>query len=91
MAVKVLGLMEVYQVLVVNKDLYREGGSMEVVSPGLQSADDCEEFAIVHAVIILSRNKQLGEVWAEVLVAFGVGLEKDYVRSILGSIGGNGK
>ena len=31
--VKVLGLMEVYQVFVVSKDLYWEGGSMNVMSP----------------------------------------------------------
>ena len=49
--VEVLGLMEVCQVLVICEDLDRKGGSMEVVSPGLQDVDDGEELSVIDIVI----------------------------------------
>ena len=61
-AVKVLGLMEVRQVLVVHKDLDREWGSMEVMSPGFQGVDDGEEFAVVDVVVSFSGDERLQEV-----------------------------
>ena len=46
--------MEVCQVLVVSEDLDEEGGSVEVVSSGLQSADDCKEFMVIDVVVSFS-------------------------------------
>ena len=43
--------MEVSQVLVVHENLDRERGSMKVVSPQLQSANDSEEFTVIDVVI----------------------------------------
>ena len=55
--VKVLGLTEVCQVLVVRKDLDGEGGSMEVVSPGLQGMDDGKEFSVVDIIVLFYGDK----------------------------------
>ena len=52
MVVKVLGLMEVHQVFVVGEDLDREGGSMEIVPPGLQGMYDCEEFLVIDVIVL---------------------------------------
>ena len=46
-AVECLGLAEIGEVFVVGEDLHRERGSMEVMAPGLQGADDGEEFTII--------------------------------------------
>ena len=35
----------------VSEDLYRERGSMEVVSPQLQGTDDSEEFPVIDVVV----------------------------------------
>ena len=50
-AVKHLGLTEIGQVLVVGEDLYWEGGTMEIMAPGLQGANDCKEFSVIDVVI----------------------------------------
>ena len=89
--VKVLGLMEVCQVLVVSKDLDREGGSMEVVSPGFQSMDNGKEFTVIDVIVSFSQDKQLREIQTGVSVTIGVGLKKDGIRGVLRSICGNGK
>ena len=73
--IEVLCLIEVRQVLVVSEDLDREGGSVEIVSPGLQSMDDCEEFLVVDVIVPFSQDKRLGEVGAGVPVTVWVGLE----------------
>ena len=39
LTVKVLGLTEVYQVLMVSEDLDMEGRSMKIMSPGFQGSD----------------------------------------------------
>ena len=57
MAVEVLGLMDVCQVLVVSKDLYREGGTVEVVPPGLQGVDNDEEFSVTDIVVAFGWDK----------------------------------
>ena len=77
LAVERLGLAEVGEVLVVGKDLHRERGAMEVMAPGLQGANDSEEFVIIDIVVTLSRGEGLREVGAGVPIAIGVGLEKD--------------
>ena len=41
----------------VGEDLYGEGGAMEIVSPGLQGADDSEDFAVVNIVISFGRGE----------------------------------
>ena len=51
--IEVLCLTEVCQVLVICRDLDREGGSMEIVSPGFWSADDCKEFPIIDIIVLL--------------------------------------
>ena len=49
--VKCLGLTEIGQVLVVSEDLYWKGGAVEIVAPGLQGTNDCEEFPVVDVVV----------------------------------------
>jgi len=46
-----LGFSEVGEVLVVGKDLNREGGAMEVVSPRLKGANDGEELTVVDVIV----------------------------------------
>ena len=75
--VKVMGLMEVRQVLVVGEDLDGERGSVEIMSPRLQSADDCEELPVIDVVVSFRWNEQLREVGAGVPVAVRVSLEED--------------
>ena len=53
MVVDVLDLTEVHQVLVVSKHLFREERAMEVMSPGLEDADNGKEFLIIDVVIVL--------------------------------------
>ena len=60
--VKALGLTEVYQVLVVNEDLDRERGAVEVVSLGLQGTDDGKEFLVIDVVIFFCWDERLREV-----------------------------
>ena len=69
--------MEVRQVLVICEDLYGERGTVEVMSPRLQSADDCEEFAVVDIIVSLHGNERLGEVQAWVPVAVRIGLKEN--------------
>ena len=52
--VEVLGLIEIYQVLVVGEDLDGEGGSVKVMSSGFQGVDDCEEFPVIDVIISFS-------------------------------------
>ena len=56
-SVEVLGGMEVGEVLVVGEDLDREGGSMEVVAPGFQGADDGKEFPVVNVIVSFCRGE----------------------------------
>ena len=50
-AVEVLGLMEVHQVFMVSENLYREGGSVEIISPGFQDMDDGKEFSVIDVIV----------------------------------------
>ena len=61
-AIEVLGLTEVRQVLVICEDLYGEGGTVEVVSPGLQGADDHEEFSVINVIVSFSGDERLREI-----------------------------
>ena len=90
-AVEVLGLTEVRQVLVICEDLYGEGGTMEIVPLGLQSADDGEELLVVDIVVSFGWDKRLGEVRTGVPVAVRVGLEEDGARGVLRGVSCNGK
>ena len=58
-AIERLGLSEIGEVLMVGEDLYRERGAMEVMAPGLQGANDSEEFAIIDVVVTLGRGEGL--------------------------------
>ena len=89
--VKILGLTEVCQVLVVSKDLDGERGTMEVVPSGLQGADDGEEFTVINVIVSFCRDEQLKEVRVRMPVTVDISLEEDGARGILGCIGGDGK
>ena len=77
MSVKVLGLTEVCQVLVVDEDLNWERRSMEVVPPGFQGLDDHEEFSVIHVIVTLGRDEGLGEIGTGMPVAIQVCLEEN--------------
>ena len=66
LAVKCLGLMEVGQVFVVGEDLYREGGTVKIVVPGFQGANDHKEFLVIDVVIALGGEERLQEVGTRV-------------------------
>ena len=89
--VKCLGLTEVGEVSVVGEDLYWERGAMEVVAPGLQGANDCEEFSVVDVVVALGGGEGLGEVRARVPVAVGIGLEENSTRCMFRCVRSNGE
>ena len=90
-AIEILGLTEVRQVLVVCEDLYGEWGSVEVMSPGLQGADDGKELPVVDVVVSFCGDEQLGEVGAGVPIAISVSLEENSARGVFRGIGGDGK
>ena len=58
-AVECLGLAKVGEVFVVGEDLYGKRGTMEVMVPGLQGADDSKEFAIIDIIVTLGRREGL--------------------------------
>ena len=62
MVVEVLSLMEVYQVFVVGEDLHRKRGSVEIISPGFQGANDSKEFTVIDVIVMFYENERLGEV-----------------------------
>ena len=39
----------------VGEDLYREGGTVEVVAPGFQGANDSEKFSIIDIIVSFCR------------------------------------
>ena len=49
--------MEVGEVLVICKNLYRERRAMEVMVPGFQSVDNSKEFMVIDVIIPLYRGK----------------------------------
>ena len=75
----------------VGEDLYRKRGPMEVVSPGLQGANDGEKFAIIDIVVPLGGGERLRQVGTWMPVAVGVGLEEDGAGRMLGGVRGDGK
>ena len=75
--VEVLHLTEVRQVFVVSKDLDREWGSVEVIPPGFQGADDGKELSIIDVIVLLCWDEQLREIGARVPVAIRVSPKKD--------------
>ena len=52
-----LGGTEVGEVFVVSEDLYGKGGSMEVVSSGLQGTDDSKEFPVIDVIVLFCRGE----------------------------------
>ena len=82
-AVEILSLTEVRQVLMVHKDLDGKGGAMEIVPPGLQGADDGEEFSVVDVIIAFCWDEQLREIQAGMPIAVGVSLEEDGAGGVL--------
>ena len=58
-AVKRLGLAEIHEVFVVGEDLYREGGAVEIVAPGLQGANNGKELSVINVVITFGGGKGL--------------------------------
>ena len=61
-SVEVLGGTEVSEVFMVGEDLDREGGSVEVVVPRFQGADDGEEPSVIDVVVLFCWGERLGEV-----------------------------
>ena len=83
--------MEVGEVFVVGKDLHREWGSVEVVSPGFQSPDNGEEFSVIDIVVSFGWGEQLRKVGAGMPVTIGVCLEEDGAGGIFGGVCYNGE
>ena len=50
-AIERLGLAEICEVLMVSEDLHGKGGTMKIVAPRLQGANDGKEFAVINIVI----------------------------------------
>ena len=46
----------------ISKNLDGKGGTMEVVSPGFEGMDDCQEFSIVDIIISFRWGEGLREV-----------------------------
>ena len=69
--------MEIGQVLVVGKDLDREGGAMEVVLPGFESMDDSKEFVVIYVIIVFCGGEGLGEIGTGMPFTIRICLEKD--------------
>ena len=78
-----MGLSKVGKVFVVSKNLYRKRGAMEVVSPGIQGANDGKEFMVINIVISFCRGGRLREVGARVPFSIGISLEEGGARGIL--------
>ena len=89
--VECLGLAEISKVLVVGEDLYGEWGTMEIVAPRFQGADDSKEFAVIDIVIPFSGGEGLREVGAGMPVTVGVSLEENGARHMLRGVRGDGK
>ena len=51
--------MEIGKILVVGEDLHGEEGTMEIMAPGFQGANDGKEFAIIDIVIPLGGGEGL--------------------------------
>ena len=90
-AVECLRLAEIGEVLVVSKDLHREGGAMEIVAPGFQGTNDSEEFAVIDVIISFGGGEGLGEIGAGVPISVGISLEKDGAGRVFGGVGGDGE
>ena len=54
-----MGLAKVGEIFVVGEDLYGKGGAMEVVAPGLQGANDGEEFSVIDIIVPFGRGEGL--------------------------------
>ena len=54
-----LGLAKIGKVFVVGEDLYGEGGTMEIVAPGFQGANNGKEFAVIDIVVPLGGGEGL--------------------------------
>ena len=87
--VECLGLPEIGKIFVIREDLHRKGGTMKVMLPQLQGADDREKFVIVDVVVTFCRGERLGEVGVGMPVSIGISLEKDGAGRILQSIHSN--
>ena len=46
----------------IGENLDGEGETVEVVSPGFEGTDDCQEFSIIHIVILFCWGEGLREV-----------------------------
>jgi len=90
-AVQGLRLSEVGEVLVVSEDLNWEGGTMKIMSKGLESVDYGEEFAVIDVVVSFCLRERLGKVRAGVPIAIGVGLEENSSRCRFRGVGGDGE
>ena len=46
----------------ISKDLDGEGGTMEVMSPGFEGMDDCQEFSVIDIIVPFHWEEGLREV-----------------------------
>ena len=51
--------MEVREILMVVEDNHQEGGTLYVMSPGAEGADDAEELSIIDLIVTFGRRKGL--------------------------------
>ena len=51
--------MKVGQVFVIHENLDWEGGSMKVVTPGLECPDDSKEFSVIDIIVLFCRREGL--------------------------------
>ena len=54
-----MGLAEVRKIFVVGEDLYRKRGTVEVVTPRLQGANNGEKFAVINVVVLFGGGEGL--------------------------------
>ena len=81
-AIEILGSLEVLQVLVVCPDLYRVPRSLQVVTPFLQTTNNCKQFLVMDLVVAFRGIERLGKEcnWV-LLVGVCVELEQDTTSS----------
>ena len=73
----------------IGKDLDGEGGTVEVMSPGLEGMDDSQEFSVKNVIVSLRWGKGLREVGTGVPFTVRVGSEKNSAGCIFGCISGD--
>ena len=58
----------------IGKNLDWEGGTVEVVTPRFESANNSEEFTIINVIVSFRWGERLGEIGARMPVFINIGL-----------------